>query len=210
MRWRRWWRGRRRWVCEAEAGGPGKQRPESGRCRGRRLRGLRSWRLKVELSAGSVQHDSGAVVGTSGVLGCGEGAEPFTGPLSGLSDLGHPLAPAPLSDSSVAEFAVIGSSLSFAFPVVGVGACACVGVGNRSGKRRRRLFCRRVLVFWWFWNRWCYCCTVHFSVKQKRGGFWLASVYGTVMGREGGEERSSLSVGVKGGGHIFLFYLNAH
>lgn len=49
-----------------------------------------------------------------------------------------------------------------------------------------------------------------FSVKQKRVDFWLASLYGTVMGREGGEERSSLSVGVRGGGHIFLFYLNAH
>lgn len=120
------------------------------------MRRLGSRRLEVELGAGAVEHDRSAVVGAGGVFGGGEGAEPFPGPLPRLSDLRHPLAPAPLSDSSVAEFAVVGSSLSLAFStaaaaaawVGATGACSArIGVGNRCRKRRRGgVFCRWVLV----------------------------------------------------------------
>lgn len=48
------------------------------------------------------------------------------------------------------------------------------------------------------------------SEKWKVERFWLASFYGIVMGREAVKRGVTLSVDGKGGGHLFLFYLNTH
>lgn len=85
--------------------------------------GQRSRRLEVELGAGAVEDEGGAVVGTSGVLGGGEGAEPLAGALARLADLGDPLAPAALADAAVAELGVVGPTFALAFSAAGAGVC---------------------------------------------------------------------------------------
>ena len=77
--------------------------------------------MEVELGAGAVEDDGGSVVGSGGVLGGGEGAEPAASPFAGLADLRHPFSPAPLPHAPVLELAVLRPALAFAF------SCACDG-----------------------------------------------------------------------------------
>lgn len=109
---------------EAEAGGAGEQGSE-GLSRGRRGRATgggrvrsRAGGLEVELSPRAVEEDGSTVVGSSGVLCCGEGTEPLAGSFARLSDLGDPLAPASLPDPSVPKFVVVGATFAFAFPTI--------------------------------------------------------------------------------------------
>ncbi|CAL9115848.1 unnamed protein product, partial [Musa textilis] len=65
---------------------------------------------KVEVGVGAEEAAGGLVVGQSRLLGGGEGAEPEAGPLPGLPDLGHPLAPRPLPHSAVLAGGVLGAA----------------------------------------------------------------------------------------------------
>ncbi|CAL9116915.1 unnamed protein product, partial [Musa acuminata var. zebrina] len=67
---------------------------------------------KVEVGVGAVEAAGSLVVGQSRLLGGGEGAEPEAGPLPGLPDLGHPLAPRPLPDSAVLAGGVLGAAFA--------------------------------------------------------------------------------------------------
>lgn len=67
---------------------------------------------KVEVGVGAVEAAGSLVVGQSRLLGGGEGAEPEAGPLPGLPDLGHPLAPRPLPDSAVPAGGVLGAAFA--------------------------------------------------------------------------------------------------
>lgn len=107
--------------------GGGRRRIRRARARGG-LRGIRAGRLEVELSPGAVENDGGAVVSARCVLGGGEGAEPLAGALTRLADLGDPFAPAALSDATVAELVVVGTTFAFTLP----------GGSGGGGNRRRR------------------------------------------------------------------------
>lgn len=78
---------------------------------GRRRRRQRRRRGEVEVGAGPVEEERGAVVGPGGVLGGGEGAEPLARALPRLPDLRHPLPPAPLPHAAVPELAILRPAL---------------------------------------------------------------------------------------------------
>lgn len=86
--------------------------------------------LQIEVSPGAVEDEGGAVVGSGGVLGGGESAEPLSGSLAGLSDLGHPLPPASLPHPSVPKFVVVRTTLALTF------ASSAFGVGVIMIRRR--------------------------------------------------------------------------
>ena len=86
---------------------------------------------------GTVEDDGGAVVGSGGVLGGGEGSKPLTSSLAWLADLGDPFAPASLSDAAVPKFVVVGATFTFALTtiattIVVVAAAAFVGTSSDS------------------------------------------------------------------------------
>jgi len=93
--------------------------------------------LEVKLCPGTVEDDGGAVVGSGGVLGGGEGSKPLTSSLAWLADLGDPFAPASLSDAAVPKFVVVGATFTFALTttdfVVGVTVRCFAGSGFSGG-----------------------------------------------------------------------------
>lgn len=89
--------------------------------------------MEVELSSAAVENDGCTVVGSSGVLSGGEGAEPFTGALARLPDLRHPLPPTPLSHTSVLELTVIRPSFALTLPTIPVAAVITTATGGAGG-----------------------------------------------------------------------------
>ncbi|GER50943.1 hypothetical protein STAS_28276 [Striga asiatica] len=134
------WRG---WEREPEPRRPRQQRAEALRRRSRRGGGAGSGdvghgggggglfgRGEVELGPGAVQDDGGAVVGPGGFLRGGEGAEPTARAAAGFTDLGDPLAPAPLADAAVPELGVVRSAAGPGPLSVGDGAGGSSGGGG--------------------------------------------------------------------------------
>lgn len=86
--------------------------------------------FKIELSTRTVEDESSTVVGTSSVLGGGEGAEPFASAAAWFTDLSHPFTPATLPHSSVPELVVIWTTFAFVLLLLGGGCGGGSGAGG--------------------------------------------------------------------------------
>lgn len=67
---------------------------------------------EVDVGVGAVEAAGGLVVGQRGLFGGGERSQPEAGPLLGLPDLCHPLAPGPLPDTAVFAGGVLGPAFA--------------------------------------------------------------------------------------------------